>query len=87
MLLEELPKAGLNKLASADGAFYIYADVSDLTDDSADFCRRMLAEAHVAATPGTDFDPTRGHRFVRFSFSGDTAVMTEAATRLRTWLA
>ena len=87
LLLEKLPKAGFDQLASADGAFYIYADVGHLTNDSTAFCRRMLAESHVAATPGTDFDPARGHRYVRFSFSGDTAVMAEAATRLHDWLA
>jgi len=85
LLLRELPKAGLDKLASADGAFYIYADVGHLTNDSAEFCRRMLAETHVAATPGTDFDPGRGHRFVRFSFSGDMETMEGAARRLRSW--
>ncbi len=86
LLLKELPKAGFDKLASADGAFYIYADVSALTNDSPEFCRRMLAEIGVAATPGTDFDPSRGHRFVRFSFAGSTADMAEAASRLQTWL-
>ncbi|MDA0996801.1 MAG: pyridoxal phosphate-dependent aminotransferase [Proteobacteria bacterium] len=86
LLLRELPKAGFDKLASADGAFYIYADVTALTNDSAAFCQRMLVEAGVAATPGIDFDPSRGHRFVRFSFARDTADMAEAAKRLRAWL-
>lgn len=86
LLLEELPKAGFDKLASADGAFYIYADVSALTNDSPEFCRRMLAEIGVAATPGTDFDPSRGHRYVRFSFAGSTDDMAEAAGRLKAWL-
>lgn len=85
LLLRELPKAGFDKLASADGAFYIYADVSDMTDDSAAFCARMLAEAGVAATPGTDFDPGRGHRYVRFSFARDMADMAEGARRLIDW--
>lgn len=85
LLLSELPKAGFDKLASADGAFYIYADVSDMTNDSVEFCARMLAEAGVAATPGTDFDPGRGHRFVRFSFARDTADIAEAAARLIKW--
>lgn len=87
LLLAELPKAGFDKLASADGAFYIYADVAHLTNDSQEFCRRMLAETGVAATPGVDFDRSRGHRFVRFSFAGVTDDMAEAATRLRRWLA
>ena len=86
LLLRELPKAGFDNLASADGAFYIYADVSALTNDSPAFCRRMLAETGVATTPGTDFDPSRGHRFVRFSFAGATADIVEAAARLQAWL-
>ena len=86
LLLAELPKAGFSRLASADGAFYLYADVGDLTNDSEAFCRRMLHEAGVAATPGIDFDPERGHRFVRFSFAGATGEMAEAAHQLRRWL-
>lgn len=86
LLLEELPKAGFDQLASADGAFYIYADVSALTNDSPEFCRRMLMEAGVATTPGTDFDPSRGNRFIRFSFARSTADMAEAAERLKAWL-
>ena len=86
LLLEELPKAGITSFAPADGAFYLYADVSHLTDDSAAFCAAMLKEAGVAATPGADFDPTHGHRHVRFSFAGKTAEMAEAARRLQAWL-
>ncbi len=86
LLLRQLPNAGFDNLASADGAFYVYADVGELTNDSAAFCARMLAETGVAATPGTDFDPSRGHRYMRFSFSGETAVMAEAAERLIGWL-
>jgi aspartate/methionine/tyrosine aminotransferase len=86
VLLEELPKAGFDRLAPADGAFYVYADVTKFTNDSPDFCRRMLAEIGVATTPGLDFDPGRGHRFIRFSFAGETADMIEAAARLKTWL-
>ncbi|MGB0683762.1 MAG: pyridoxal phosphate-dependent aminotransferase [Magnetovibrionaceae bacterium] len=82
VLLRDLPKAGFDKLASADGAFYIYADVGHLTNDSPDFCKTLLAETGVAITPGTDFDPGRGNRFVRFSFAGATAAMEEAARRL-----
>lgn len=86
LLLEELPKAGIGRFAPADGAFYLYADVSHLADDSAQFCERMLNEAGVAATPGADFDPVRGHHYVRFSFAGKTADMAEAARRLQSWL-
>lgn len=86
LLLEKLPQAGFDKLASADGAFYIYADVGHLTNDSNAFCQKMLHETGVAATPGIDFDPERGHRYVRFSFSGATQDMAEAADRLIHWL-
>ncbi len=85
LLLAELPKAGFDDLAAADGAFYIYANVSRLTNDSESFCRRMLAETGVAATPGTDFDPSRGHSYIRFSFARSTDAMAEAAARLRRW--
>ncbi len=86
LLLRELPKAGIADFAPADGAFYLYADVSKLTDDSASFCTTMLHEAGVAATPGADFDPTGGHQYVRFSFAGQTADMAEAAHRIQKWL-
>ncbi|MCU0986453.1 MAG: aminotransferase class I/II-fold pyridoxal phosphate-dependent enzyme [Acetobacteraceae bacterium] len=86
LLLEALPKAGLGKLAPAEGAFYLYADVGHLTNDSAAFCARMLAEIGVAATPGVDFDRTRGARTIRFSFCGATEDMAEAAERLTRWL-
>jgi aspartate/methionine/tyrosine aminotransferase len=87
LLLEALPRAGFNDLASADGAFYIYANVSRLTNDSESFCQRMLAETGVATTPGTDFDPSRGKSYLRFSFARSTDAMDEAARRLRNWLA
>jgi aspartate/methionine/tyrosine aminotransferase len=85
LLLDELPKAGFRKMAPAEGAFYLYADVGDMTNDSAEFCRRMLAETGVAATPGIDFDPERGHCYVRFSFAGSTEHMRQAAERLIAW--
>lgn len=85
ILLEELPKAGFGRIAPADGAFYLYADIGDLTNDSPEFCRRMLAETGVAATPGIDFDPEEGNRAMRFSFAGSTADIVEAARRLRNW--
>ena len=86
LLLTELPKAGLDRLAPADGAFYIYADISHLTNDSEGFCRRLLAETGIAVAPGTDFDPGRGHSSLRISFAGDTATMAEAARRLQSWI-
>ena len=76
---------GLTRTAPADGAFYLYVDVSDFTDDSVDLCRRLLHETGVALTPGVDFDPRRGHRFVRLSFAGAEAQVTEACDRLRSW--
>jgi aspartate/methionine/tyrosine aminotransferase len=85
LLLAELPKAGLAKIVPADGAFYLYVDVSDFTDDSLAFAKLMLEEADVAATPGLDFDPGRGRRFMRFSYAGATGDMAEAARRLQGW--
>jgi aspartate/methionine/tyrosine aminotransferase len=85
LLLDQLPRAGFDRLAPADGAFYIYADVSRLTNDSGAFCRRMLADTGVAATPGLDFDAERGHQFIRFSFAGSAADIAAAADRLLAW--
>ncbi|NQU59948.1 MAG: aminotransferase class I/II-fold pyridoxal phosphate-dependent enzyme [Rhodospirillales bacterium] len=85
VLLDRLPEAGFETLAPAEGAFYIYADIAHMTNDSDEFCKRMLAETGVAATPGIDFDPGRGNRFMRFSFAGELSDMTEAADRLRHW--
>ncbi len=85
LLLQELPEAGFDQIVPADGAFYLYADISRLTDDSRAFCARMLHETGVAATPGIDFDAARGQRFVRFSYAGSTSDMAEAARRLRGW--
>lgn len=85
LLLEMLPKAGFDKLSQAEGAFYLYADVAHMTNDSQEFCRRCLAETGVAITPGIDFDPERGNRTVRFSFAGPYEEMAEAAKRLIDW--
>ena len=85
LLLNDLPGAGFDKLVATDGAFYVYADVARLTNDSVEFCRRMLAETGVAATPGVDFDGQRGHATMRFSFAGSTDDMAEAVKRLRAW--
>jgi aspartate/methionine/tyrosine aminotransferase len=84
-LLGALPAAGFPRLSPAEGAFYLYADVGDRTRDSRAFCARMLAETGVATSPGVDFDRTRGHRFVRFSYCGPEADMAEAAARLARW--
>lgn len=87
MLLKRLPRLGLEIAAPMDGAFYAYCDVSRFSNDSMAFARRMIREAHVAATPGHDFDPVNGHRTMRFSYAGDPADMIEAMDRLETWLA
>lgn len=86
LLMQRLPALGLGDFAPPDGAFYIYADVSRLTEDSLDFCRRMLLEAGVAATPGVDFDPVAGMRRVRFSYAGATHGVAEGVDRLTEWL-
>jgi aspartate/methionine/tyrosine aminotransferase len=86
LLLERLPRLGLRFAAPMDGAFYAYCDVSGLTNDSMDFARRMIAEAHVAATPGHDFDVINGSRFMRFSYAGGTREIATALDRLETWL-
>ena len=85
ILLSQLPEAGFDRLAPAEGAFYIYADIGHLTNDSSEFCRRMLVEAKVAATPGLDFDPYRGNTTIRFSFAGSEADMHQAIERLKRW--
>jgi aspartate/methionine/tyrosine aminotransferase len=87
LLLEALPSIGLDRLAPADGAFYIYADVSDYTDNSLVWVRNVLAETGVALAPGLDFDTTDGHRFARLSFAGDTGEIEQAVTLLGKYLA
>lgn len=84
-LLEGLPQVGISKILPADGAFYLYADVSEHTDDSLAFVKAMLAETGVAATPGLDFDEARGGRFVRLSYAGTAADMTACLERLAAW--
>ena len=85
LLLSELPRVGFPEIVPADGAFYIYADVSAHTNNSLEFTVQMLAETGIAATSGVDFDEARGNRFVRFSYSGRTADVKDAITRLEAW--
>ena len=85
LLVEGLPKAGFSKFAPPDGAFYIYADVSDLTDDSRALAAEILQDAGVAVTPGLDFDPERGHKTLRFSYARSTDDMVEGVARLQRW--
>ncbi|MGE0418497.1 MAG: pyridoxal phosphate-dependent aminotransferase, partial [Acetobacteraceae bacterium] len=84
-LLGALPAAGFANLSPAEGAFYLFADITDRSNDSVAFCARMLAEAGVAVTPGVDFDRTRGNRFLRFSYCGPEEDMIAAAERLKAW--
>ncbi len=86
ILIEGLPRAGLDRFLPADGAFYLYADVSRFTDDSLAFARKMLEETHVASTSGVDFDPVHGRSFIRFSYARSTEDMREAVQRLIKWL-
>jgi aspartate/methionine/tyrosine aminotransferase len=86
LLLRRLPEIGFTGLYPVDGAFYVYASLGALGDDSEVFSARMLAEAGVAATPGIDFDPLAGRSAIRFSFAGSPADMAEAADRMEAWL-
>jgi aspartate/methionine/tyrosine aminotransferase len=87
LMLEGLPLAGFDKIAPPDGAFYVYADVSDYTQDSLAFAGRILHEAGVAVTPGLDFDPVRGRQSLRFSYARSTADVVEGLARLRSFMA
>ena len=87
LMLERLPAMGFTRIAPPDGAFYVYADVSDLTDDSAALAREILGQAGVAVTPGIDFDPVRGARTLRFSYAQSTADIAEGLDRLARWMA
>jgi aspartate/methionine/tyrosine aminotransferase len=86
MMLEALPQIGLDRLAPADGAFYIYADISKWTNDSLSFVFRALDECGVAMAPGIDFDPVDGGSFVRMCFAGDAAEIGQAIAKLGQWL-
>jgi aspartate/methionine/tyrosine aminotransferase len=83
LMLEGLPRAGFTRIAPPDGAFYVYADVSDLTGDSRALATDILGQAGVAVTPGLDFDPHRGARTLRFSYAGSTADIVEGLARLQ----
>jgi aspartate/methionine/tyrosine aminotransferase len=86
LLLGGLAQLGIDRVAPADGAFYAYADIGHLGEDSMSWCRRLLDEAGVAVVPGIDFDPVAGDRFVRMSFAGSTESVSEALARLAEWL-
>ncbi|MFK7744077.1 MAG: pyridoxal phosphate-dependent aminotransferase [Roseobacter sp.] len=86
MMLEGLPQAGFTKIAPPDGAFYVYADVSDMTEDSRSFATEILEKAGVAVTPGLDFDPLRGHQTLRFSYARSTEDIAEGLARLKEFM-
>ncbi len=87
LMLEGLPEAGFTRFAPPDGAFYVYADVSEFTDDSLAFAAEILNGAGVAVTPGLDFDPERGARTLRFSYAQGRAEIVEGLARLRAFMA
>ncbi len=87
LMLEGLPQAGFTEIAPPDGAFYVYADVSALSDDSRSFAAEILEKAGVAVTPGLDFDPLRGHKTLRFSYARSTADIVEGLARLKAFMA
>jgi len=86
ILLKGLPRAGLDSFLPVDGAFYLYADISRFSPDSFDFATRMLEQAGVAATPGVDFDPLQGRKFLRLCYAGAREEMCEAVERIAAWL-
>ena len=86
LMLSGLPAAGFDTIAPPDGAFYIYADVSKMTDDSLQFARDILNEAGVAVTPGLDFDPSRGAKTLRFSYARSTEDIKEGLERLKNFM-
>ncbi len=87
LLLAALPALGLARIAPPDGAFYVYADVSDFTDNSMQFCKQLLEDTGVATAPGFDFDPTNGNRFMRISFAVSTEQVEDAIGRMTPWFA
>jgi aspartate/methionine/tyrosine aminotransferase len=86
-MLTGLKDAGFHHFAPPDGAFYVYADVSDLTQDSRAFAAEILEKAGVAVTPGLDFDPVRGGGTLRFSYARSTADIMEGLARLKAFMA
>lgn len=85
LLLSALPEMGLRQIAPPDGAFYVYANIAHLTNDSIAFCEKLLRDTGVAAAPGIDFDPVDGHQFIRFSFAVSTGLVIEAISRITPW--
>ena len=86
ILLQGLPSAITETAAPCQGAFYLFADIAQFSDSSLDFAARLLAEQGVATTPGVDFDPVNGHRYLRLSFAGSTADMHQAISRFNNFI-
>lgn len=82
IVTEGLRLAGFAKFAPPDGAFYVYVDVSEFTDDARAFASEILDRAGIAVTPGLDFDPNEGHKWIRFSYARSTEDMIDAMRRL-----
>lgn len=85
-LLQTLPALGLGTFAPPDGGFYLYVDISHLTDDSEQWCSDLLAATGVAVAPGVDFDPVDGHKYIRISFCVSLDVITQACARIAEFL-
>ncbi len=86
-VIEALPSLGVTEYAPPDGAFYLYADIGHLADDSVAFCRRLLEATGVVVTPGVDFDVVRGRRTLRISYAADTPIVAEALERMAAFCA
>jgi aspartate/methionine/tyrosine aminotransferase len=87
LMLDALPALGLDHVAPPDGAFYLYADIGHLTDNSIGFCTALLRDTGVCTAPGVDFDPVEGSHFIRFSFAVSTDEVREAISRMIPWFA
>ncbi|MGH1456125.1 MAG: pyridoxal phosphate-dependent aminotransferase [Alphaproteobacteria bacterium] len=85
ILMKELPKIGITDFTNGAGAFYIYADIHNLSNNSENFCTTMLDEALVSTTPGLDFDLTRGHKSIRICYADSEENIIEACKRLKNW--
>ena len=86
LMLETLPKLGFAKIAPPDGAFYIYTDISQFSDNSLEFCKKLLIDTGVATTPGMDFDPVDGHKYMRLSYPQDRQQVETALDRIEDWI-
>ena len=85
-MLEALPQLGFAKIAPPDGAFYIYTDIGRFSDNSLEFCKKLLVDTGVATTPGMDFDPINGHKYMRLSYPQDTQQVETALGRIEDWM-